>query len=147
MANQTDDNTEISTPLSMPYWNDGIPGKLDNNTDECCVGAKTYIYPTYIVHNRKVWKPTSMNAETRTEPGSVLGRGNWEIAYKKNNRSRMSSPKNYLALLRKKSIFAMESNMGTKRTDGEGRATFNSYIELENLKILTPERSGKRKIV
>lgn len=140
-------NLNVFVSSNMPYWNEGIPGKLDNVERECCVGAQSYIYPTYIVHNRKVWKPTSMTAETRTEPGSVLGRGNWEIAYRKNNRSTMASPKNYLALLRKKSIFAMESNMLSKQSSGEGRNTFNSYIELENLKILTPERSGKRKIV
>ena len=126
-------------------WNGGTAGLPAIGERECCIGKIDYVYPAYVFHKGNIWRSTSINSNTKTEPGSLLGQGNWEKAKKKKGVSGIQSAQ-YLEFQRKKSIFELE---GIKEVSGrydEYFATYRgmkgNYLELENREIVTPENTG-----
>jgi hypothetical protein len=128
-------------------WNRGSEGFVNPNGD-CCYGYIDYPYPSYVYHKKRIWEQTSENADSRTQPGSFLGRSHWKLLKAPKTRNPKSHG-NLLRIKRKNNIFELESrnpSLGTYALKEYGGERSN-YITLENTKILKPEMAKTKLIV
>ena len=122
-------------------WNAGAPSKPTVNR-ECCTGRVDYIAPAYVYHKGNIWRTRSIFSNTKTEPGSPLGQGNWEKAKKKKGVSGLLTKK-YFEFQRKKSIFELEEEELTGYWPVQMyKGGYSTYLELENREFVTPENKG-----
>ena len=133
----------------MP-WNGGQSGRVETY-GRCCTGELDYVYPAITLHNGKFWELKDQSSNGKTEPGSFLGRNDWEPLKIKSFRGKKENIIKRLENKRKKSIFELEDPKaviysGSLDSTTRGRAVTSSTIELENLDKLRPEINKSSRI-
>ena len=133
----------------MP-WNGGQSGRVETY-GRCCTGELDYAYPAITLHNGKLWELKDQSSNGKTEPGSFLGRNDWEPLKIKSFRGKKENIIKRLENKRKKSIFELEDPKaviysGSLDSTTRGRAVTSSTIELENLDKLRPEINKSSRI-
>ena len=121
---------------------------------KCCIGEKSYPYPTILRHKGKLWELISPRSSGRTEPGTPLGRTEWKEIDTKNYKGKRVNIKKRLEKQRKMFTFELEDKFavpylgstGSQRTT-TSKPSATSYLELENYDVITPERSFLKQVV
>lgn len=139
----------MPSPQSLP-WNGGQSGNVES-AGRCCTGDQDYAYPAITFHKDKFWELKNERASGKTEPGTFLGRNDWQLLNLKTFKGKKENIIKRLENKRKKSIFELEDKYavvysGSLDSATRGRAVTSSTIELENLDILRPEFNKSRTI-
>ena len=144
-----------SAPQGMPSaqslpWNGGQSGSVES-AGRCCAGDQDYAYPAITFHKDKFWELKNERSNGKTEPGTFLGRNDWQLLNLKTFKGKKENVIKRLENKRKKSIFELEDKYavvysGSLDSATRGRAVTSSTIELENLDILRPEFNKSRTI-
>ena len=122
---------------------------------QCCIGEKSYPYPTVLKHKGKLWELKSPTSSGRTEPGTPLGSTEWREVDIKNYKGKRVNIKKRLENQRKKFIFELEDKFAVPRLGSlsggnktkTSRASATIYLELENYDVVTPEKSFLKQVV
>ena len=143
------------SPQGMPSaqslpWNGGQNGSVES-AGRCCTGDQDYAYPAITFHKDKFWELKNERSSGKTEPGTFLGRNDWQLLNLKTFKGKKENVIKRLENKRKKSIFELEDKYavvysGSLDATTRGRAVTSSTIELENLDILRPEFNKSRTI-
>ena len=146
---QMTEEYEAAQAGGMP-WNGGQSGRVESY-GRCCTGELDYAYPAITLHNGKLWELKDQSSNGKTEPGSFLGRNDWEPLKIKSFRGKKENIIKRLENKRKKSIFELEDPKaviysGSLDSTTKGRAVTSSTIELENLDKLRPEINKSSRI-
>lgn len=130
-------------------WNGGQGGRVESK-GRCCTGEQDYAYPTITFHKDKFWELKNERSIGKTEPGTFLGRNDWQLLNIKSFKGRKENILKRLENKRKKSIFELEDKYAIIYSGSgsatQGRAITSSIIELENLDILRPEFNKSKSI-
>ena len=146
---QTTEEYDAQQAGGMP-WNGGQSGRVET-FGRCCTGELDYAYPAITLHKGKFWELKDQSSNGKTEPGSFLGRNDWEPLKIKSFRGKKENIIKRLENKRKKSIFELEDPKaviysGSLDSTTRGRAVTSSTIELENLDKLRPEINKSSRI-
>jgi len=146
---QSTEEYQAAQAGGMP-WNGGQSGRVESY-GRCCTGELDYAYPAITLHNGKFWELKDQSSNGKTEPGSFLGRNDWEPLKIKSFRGKKENIIKRLENKRKKSIFELEDPKaviysGSLDSTTKGRAVTSSTIELENLDKLRPEINKSSRI-
>ena len=121
---------------------------------KCCIGEKSYPYPTIIKHKGKLWELIGPASSGRTEPGTPLGQTEWKEVDTTNYKGKRVNITKRLENQRKKFTFELEDKFAVPRLGSlGGTATKTSkpsatiYLELENYDIITPEKTFLKQVV